>query len=105
MKVQRFFTREGVHPFDEVEWELRTAGISDENGKVIFEQKDVEIPKGWSQTATNIVVSKYFTGGGHAGKGAERQATHPPVTDTSWPGARTRAISPPRRTRPSSIWS
>jgi ribonucleoside-diphosphate reductase alpha chain len=62
MKVQRFFTREGVHPFDEVEWELRTAGISDENGKVIFEQKDVEIPKGWSQTATNIVVSKYFHG-------------------------------------------
>jgi ribonucleoside-diphosphate reductase alpha chain len=62
VKVRRFFTREGVHPFDEVEWELRTAGISDENGKVIFEQKDVEIPKSWSQSATNIVVSKYFHG-------------------------------------------
>jgi len=62
LKFKRFFTKKGVHPFDDVEWELRSAGITDEKGKVIFEQKDVEVPKPWSQTATNIVVSKYFHG-------------------------------------------
>src|SRR5271157_2221961 len=62
LKFKRHFTREGIHPFDEVEWELRSASITDEKGKVIFEQKNVEVPKGWSQTATNIVVSKYFHG-------------------------------------------
>src|SRR5690349_19475980 len=45
-----------------VDWELRTAGITDANGKVIFEQKDVEVPKDWSMTATNIVASKYLHG-------------------------------------------
>ena len=43
-------------------WELRTASISAESGKAVFEQKDVEIPKFWSQTATNVVVQKYFRG-------------------------------------------
>ena len=62
LKIKRYFSKEGIHPFDEVEWELRSAGITDEKGKVIFEQKDVEVPKTWSQTATNIVVSKYFHG-------------------------------------------
>ncbi len=62
LKIKRYFSKKGVHPFDEVEWELRSAGITDEKGKVIFEQKDVEVPKAWSQTATNIVVSKYFHG-------------------------------------------
>jgi ribonucleoside-diphosphate reductase alpha chain len=62
LKIKRYFSKKGVHPFDEVEWELRSAGITDEKGKVIFEQKDVEVPKTWSQTATNIVVSKYFHG-------------------------------------------
>jgi len=62
LKIKRYFSKKGVHPFDEVEWELRSAGITDEKGKVIFEQKDVEVPKSWSQTATNIVVSKYFHG-------------------------------------------
>ncbi len=60
--VERFFTRSGDDPFRDVEWELRTALISDENGNPFFEQKDVEIPKTWSQTATNVVVSKYFRG-------------------------------------------
>ncbi len=58
----RFFTEEGVDPFDEVEWELRHAIIGNERGDVVFEQRDVEIPKAWSQQATNIVVSKYFRG-------------------------------------------
>src|SRR4051812_48769592 len=51
-----------VPPFDAIEWELRTAGITSEKGEVIFEQKNVEVPKSWSQTATNIVVQKYFHG-------------------------------------------
>src|SRR5678815_2072691 len=58
----RFFTEAGVDPFDEVEWEIRAAVIGDERGEMVFEQRDVEIPKAWSQQATNIVVSKYFRG-------------------------------------------
>src|SRR5262245_54148083 len=58
----RFFTEAGVDPFDEIEWELRSAVIGSEKGEVVFEQRDVEIPKSWSQQATNIVVSKYFRG-------------------------------------------
>ena len=62
MSVPRFFTRDGVHPFDEVQWELRTAAITGEGGQVFFEQKDVEVPASWSQMATNVVVQKYFRG-------------------------------------------
>ena len=62
LKFQRYFSKPGVHPFNEVEWELRTAVITNEKGEKIFEQKDVEIPKSWSMTATNVVVSKYFHG-------------------------------------------
>ena len=58
----RFFTEAGIDPFDEVEWDLRSAVIGNERGEVVFEQRDVEIPKAWSQQATNIVVSKYFRG-------------------------------------------
>jgi ribonucleoside-diphosphate reductase alpha chain len=60
--VSRYFTTPNVHPFDALEWELRTAAITGETGKVYFEQKDVEVPKGWSATATNVVVQKYFRG-------------------------------------------
>ncbi len=60
--IERFFTRSGEDPFDDIQWELRTANISDESGTAVFEQKDVEIPASWSQTATNVVVSKYFRG-------------------------------------------
>ena len=62
LEFLRFFSREGVDPFDEVEWELRSAVIGNEKGETVFEQRDVEIPKAWSQQATNIVVSKYFRG-------------------------------------------
>src|SRR6266849_9005298 len=58
----RFFTEAGIDPFDEIDWELRAAVIGNERGEVVFEQRDVEIPKFWSQQATNIVVSKYFRG-------------------------------------------
>ncbi len=62
LALSRFFTRPGEDPFDAVEWELRSAKISNERGEVVFEQTDVEIPKSWSQLATNVVVSKYFRG-------------------------------------------
>src|SRR4249920_262578 len=62
LEFSRYFTLPGVDPFDEVEWEVRAAVIGNEKGKVVFEQRDVEIPKFWSQQATNIVVSKYFRG-------------------------------------------
>jgi ribonucleoside-diphosphate reductase alpha chain len=59
---KRFFTKTGVSPYDELEWELRLAQITDTHGGIIFEQKDVEVPKDWSMTATNIVASKYLHG-------------------------------------------
>src|SRR6195256_5653372 len=58
----RFFTKPGVSPYDEVEWERRLAQITDAQGNVIFEQKDVEVPKDWSMTPANIVPSKYLHG-------------------------------------------
>ncbi len=58
----RHFTQPGVSPYEKLTWERRTAAIIDSNGNVIFEQKDVEVPKGWSMTATNIVASKYLHG-------------------------------------------
>jgi len=62
LKIERFFTRSGDDGFRGVEWEQRTASIIGEGGKVVFEQRDVEVPKLWSQTATNVVVQKYFRG-------------------------------------------
>ena len=62
LAFRRFFTKPGVSPYDELEWDLRLAQITDAQGNVIFEQKDVEVPKDWSMTATNIVASKYLHG-------------------------------------------
>ncbi|MGH7825920.1 MAG: vitamin B12-dependent ribonucleotide reductase, partial [Candidatus Binatia bacterium] len=62
LKVGRYFTRESASPYDEIEWEQRSATITNEKGKVVFEQTHVEIPKAWSQMATQVVVSKYFRG-------------------------------------------
>ncbi|HTZ95841.1 MAG TPA: vitamin B12-dependent ribonucleotide reductase [Terriglobales bacterium] len=62
LTFRRLFTKPGVSPYDEIEWERRTAAITDAHGNVIFEQKDVEVPKDWSMTATNIVASKYLHG-------------------------------------------
>src|SRR5438094_1261618 len=61
LRIDRRFTREGTHPYDEIEWERRDSAIPGETGNV-FEQKCVEVPKFWSQTATNVVASKYFRG-------------------------------------------
>src|SRR5579875_3289726 len=65
VRFERYFTARlepGKTPYDAIKWELRTASIGNDKGAVIFEQRDVEVPAEWSQTATNIVVSKYFYG-------------------------------------------
>ena len=59
---KRYFTRAGVAPFEEVQWDTREAVITNEKGEIVFEQHDVEMPTTWSQVATNVVVSKYFRG-------------------------------------------
>jgi ribonucleoside-diphosphate reductase alpha chain len=65
IQFPRYFTAKleaGKTPYDEIAWELRNATIGNDKGSVIFEQRDVEVPVDWSQTATNIVASKYFHG-------------------------------------------
>jgi len=63
LTFKRFFTQEGTHPFDQVEWETRDAVIPNyKEGGNAFEQRDVEFPRSWSQNATNIVAQKYFRG-------------------------------------------
>src|SRR4051812_24120186 len=62
LQFRRYFTRPGTSAYDQFQWELRTASITDSQGKTIFEQKNVEVPKDWSMTATNIVASKYLHG-------------------------------------------
>ncbi|HEU5250629.1 MAG TPA: hypothetical protein VFW15_11640, partial [Thermoanaerobaculia bacterium] len=62
LTFRRVYSDPSVSPYDAIEWELRTASITSEKGETIFEQKNVEVPKSWSQTATNIVVQKYFHG-------------------------------------------
>ena len=62
LTFRRHFTTAGRHPFDEVTWERRSAVINDEKGQPVFEQHGIEVPTSWSQTATNIVASKYFRG-------------------------------------------
>ncbi len=62
LEFPRYFSRAGSDPFDEIEWESRSAVIGNEQGEVVFEQRDAEVPAFWSQQATNIVVSKYFRG-------------------------------------------
>ncbi len=62
LTFRRYFSKAGVSPYETVEWEMRLAQITDAKGNVIFEQKNVETPKDWSMTATNIVASKYLHG-------------------------------------------
>ena len=60
LEIPRFFTQPEIHPYDELEWDFRTASIINDKGEILFERKNVEVPKSWSQTAINIVASKYF---------------------------------------------
>src|SRR5881396_3110671 len=62
LRFERVFSDGAVAPFDQIEWERRTAEINDDSGKVIFKQEDIEVPKNWSALATKIAVSKYFYG-------------------------------------------
>ncbi|MDH5751943.1 MAG: vitamin B12-dependent ribonucleotide reductase [Deltaproteobacteria bacterium] len=79
LQFQRHFTKDGVHPFDEINWIKRRSVITEPNGKVVFEMNDAEVPDSWSQLATDIVVSKYFRKAGVPGTGHEvsvRQVVH-----------------------------
>ncbi len=62
LPIKRIFSSPDVSPYDQVEWERRVAEITDDAGKVIFKQENVEVPKFWSLLATKVVVSKYFYG-------------------------------------------
>ena len=62
LRIERVFSDAQVQPFDQIEWDKRTAEITDDGGKVIFKQENVEVPKSWSVLATKVVVSKYFYG-------------------------------------------
>ncbi|MEY2500020.1 MAG: ribonucleoside-diphosphate reductase alpha chain, partial [Verrucomicrobiota bacterium] len=62
LRFERVFSDAKVAPFDQVDWERRTAEITDDSGKVIFKQENIEVPKSWSALATKIAVSKYFYG-------------------------------------------
>ncbi len=68
LTVEPFFSTPARHPFEEIEWETRQAKITDDTGKPIFEQNDVEVPATWSQLATKVVVSKYFYGDIQSGR-------------------------------------
>src|SRR5437879_12871647 len=87
LTFRRFFTKLGVSPYDEIEWEKRTALITDAKGNSIFEQKDVEVPKDWSVTATNIVASKYLhgtLGTPERERGVRARATRAAGTSRDW---------------------
>jgi len=68
LKISRSFADATMHPFEQIQWENRTAKISGDDGKVIFEQESVEVPVSWSQLATKVVVSKYFYGDVESGQ-------------------------------------
>ena len=101
----RFCPSDVADPFETVEWEIRTAAIKGENGEVLFEQTDCEIPAGWSQLATNVVVSKYFYGEVDT---PEREKQRPAVDPPRHPhdrrlGRARTATSPRRKTASVSI--
>jgi len=79
LTINPYFTKPGLHPFDEIEWVHRRSAIHNEKGEVVFESDNVEVPKSWSQLATDILVSKYFRKAGVPGVGNEtsaRQVVH-----------------------------
>lgn len=62
LRIECFFSTPGVHPFEQLEWESRSAKITDDTGRAVFEQDNIEVPVSWSQLATKVVASKYFYG-------------------------------------------
>ena len=107
LTIERRYTRPGVHPYDTVEWDLREAAITNEHGKVVFEQKDLEFPKAWSHSPPTCVASKYFRGhAGHAGARALGQADdRPGRRHHHATGASRTPTSRPMRTRTPSATS
>jgi len=67
LKIEHHFSSPGVHPFDELQWESRSAKITNDAGEAVFEQNNIEVPVNWSQLATKVVASKYFYGDAEAG--------------------------------------
>ena len=105
LRFERVFSDPAVAPFEQLEWERRTAEITDDGGKVIFKQEEVEVPKNWSPLATKVVVSKYFYGESQRHRPAKggretsvRQLIHR-VTRTIADWGLPTAISPTRRRR------
>ena len=68
LKIEHFFSTPGMHPFDQLDWEIRSAKIAGDNGQTIFEQDNIEVPTSWSQLATKVVASKYFYGDNDSGR-------------------------------------
>jgi len=68
LKIEHFFSTPGVHPFEQLEWEKRSAKIAGDNGQTIFGQENIEVPTCWSQLATKVVASKYFYGDNDTGQ-------------------------------------
>jgi ribonucleoside-diphosphate reductase alpha chain len=68
LKAERYFSTPGVHPFEQLKWEKRSAKITGDNGQAIFEQDNIEVPTSWSQLATKVVASKYFYGDAESGQ-------------------------------------
>ena len=68
LKIEHSFSTPGVHPFDQLEWETRSAKITGDNGQAVFEQDSIEVPASWSQLATKVVASKYFYGDVESGQ-------------------------------------
>ncbi|MHC4499832.1 MAG: hypothetical protein ACYS21_12050, partial [Planctomycetota bacterium] len=62
LRIEHFFSTPGVHPFEQLDWEVRSAKITGDTGEAIFEQDNIEVPASWSQLATKVVASKYFYG-------------------------------------------
>jgi len=62
LTIEHYFSTAGTHPFEQLEWEMRSARISSDSGEAIFEQNNIEVPVSWSQLATKVVASKYFYG-------------------------------------------
>jgi ribonucleoside-diphosphate reductase alpha chain len=67
LSIEHSFATPGVHPFEQLEWEMRSAKITDDEGNAVFQQDNIEVPAGWSQLATKVVASKYFYGDNETG--------------------------------------
>jgi ribonucleoside-diphosphate reductase alpha chain len=87
LKFERFYTQEGVNPVDMFEYELRTSVIKNPTGEKVFEMTNVEVPKQWSQVATDILAQKYFRKAGVPHARWHIRSVKPPLNrwPTAWP--------------------